>query len=320
MKKKWHLPFLLVLILGTWLAYQQKHPQERYIREEQRIFGTVMHVTYKAPSSFADDYMDELRRVDASLSMFNPRSTLSRINRGETDSVDEMLREVWQMARAVSEATDGAFDVTVAPLVNAWGFGFKSDALPDSARVDSLRALVGYKGVTLTEDGRMVKANPGIVMDFSAIAKGYGADRVASLLRSKGVNDYMVEIGGEVVCHGQNPKGKAWSIGINKPVDDPESVSQEIEKVVELSDGAMATSGNYRNFYVTPEGKRIMHTIDPRTGYPVQHNVLSATVMAPTCAMADAFATAFMVMGREKAQAVLRAHPELKAELICTEE
>ena len=143
---------------------------------------------------------------------------------------------------------------------------------------------------------------------------------MASLLRSKGVSNYMVEIGGEVVCHGQNPKGKAWSIGINKPVDDPESVSQEIEKVVELSDGAMATSGNYRNYYITPEGKRIMHTIDPRTGFPVQHNVLSATVMAPTCAMADAFATAFMVMGREKAQEVLRAHPELKAELICTEE
>ena len=320
MKKKWHLPFLLVLILGTWLAYQQKHPQERYIREEQSIFGTVMHVTYKAPASLADDYMDELRKVDASLSMFNPRSTLSRINRNETDSTDEMLREVWQMSCAVSEATDGAFDVTVAPLVNAWGFGFKSDVLPDSARVDSLRALVGYKGVTLTEDGRLVKSNPGIVMDFSAIAKGYGADRVASLLRSKGVSNYMVEIGGEVVCHGQNPKGKAWSIGINKPVDDPESVSQEIEKVVELSDGAMATSGNYRNYYITPEGKRIMHTIDPRTGFPVQHNVLSATVMAPTCAMADAFATAFMVMGREKAQEVLRAHPELKAELICTEE
>ena len=106
MKKKWHLPFLLVLILGTWLAYQQKHPQERYIREEQSIFGTVMHVTYKAPASLADDYMDELRKVDASLSMFNPRSTLSRINRNETDSTDEMLREVWQMACAVSEATD----------------------------------------------------------------------------------------------------------------------------------------------------------------------------------------------------------------------
>lgn len=320
MKKKWHLPFLLLLILGTWLAYQQQHPRDRYFREEQSVFGTVMHVTYKAPASLADEYMDELRRVDASLSMFNPKSTLSRINRNETDTADEMLREVWQMAQAVSEATDGAFDVTVAPLVNAWGFGFKNDALPDSVQVDSLRALVGYKGVTLTDDGRLVKRRPDIVMDFSAIAKGYGADRVASLLRSRGVNDYLVEIGGEVVCHGKNPKGKAWSIGINKPVDDPESVSQEIEKVVTLNDGAMATSGNYRNYYITPEGRRIMHTIDPKTGYPVQHNVLSATVMAPTCAMADAFATSFMVMGRERAEEVLKAHPELKAELICTEE
>lgn len=320
MKKKWQLPFLLLLILGTLLAYQQQHPRERYIREEQRVFGTLMHITYKATASLADEYLDELRRVDASLSMFNPKSTLSRINRNETDTTDEMLREVWQMARAVSEATDGAFDVTVAPLVNAWGFGFKNDALPDSVQVDSLLALVGYKGVTLTDDGRLVKQRPDIVMDFSAIAKGYGVDRVASLLRNRGVNDYMVEIGGEVVCHGKNPKGKAWSIGINKPVDDPESVNQEVEIVVELNDGAMATSGNYRNYYITPEGRRIMHTIDPTTGYPVQHNVLSATVMAPTCAMADAFATSFMVMGREKAEEVLLKHPELKAELICTEE
>jgi len=318
--KKWHLPFLVLLIVGTYLAYLQQHPSARYINEEMRVFGTVMHVTYKTTESLKEGYSEELKQVDMSLSMFNPMSTLSRINRNETDTADAMLCEVLRMAMAVSEATDGAFDVTVAPLVNAWGFGFKNGQLPDSVQVDSLMTLVGYRGVTLTEDGRVKKEKPGIVMDLSAIAKGYGVDKVAEYLKANGVTDYMVEIGGEVACHGKNAKGKAWRIGINKPDDDPTSTNTEIEKVMELEDGAMATSGNYRNYYITPEGKRIMHTIDPKTGYPVQHNVLSATVIAPTCAMADAFATSFMVMGSERAEEVLKKHPELKAELICTEE
>lgn len=318
--KKWHLPFLVLLIVGTYLAYLQQHPTARYIKEEMRVFGTVMHVTYKSTASLKDGYCEELRQVDMSLSMFNPMSTLSRINRNETDTADAMLQEVLQMAIAVSEATDGAFDVTVAPLVNAWGFGFKNGQLPDSVQVDSLLTLVGYRNITLTEDGRIEKKKAGIVMDLSAIAKGYGVDKVAQYLRANGVTDYMVEIGGEVACHGKNEKNKAWRIGINKPEDDPTSTNTDIEKVIELEDGAMATSGNYRNYYVTPEGKRIMHTIDPKTGYPVQHNVLSATVIAPTCAMADAFATSFIVMGSEKAEEVLKQHPELKAELICTEE
>jgi thiamine biosynthesis lipoprotein len=318
--KKWHLPFLVLLIVGTYLAYLQKHPTARYIKEEMQVFGTVMHVTYKTTASLREGYSEELRQVDMSLSMFNPMSTLSRINRNETDTADAMLQEVLRMAMAVSEATDGAFDVTVAPLVNAWGFGFKNGQLPDSVQVDSLLTLVGYRNIALTEDGRVEKKYPGIVMDLSAIAKGYGVDKVAEYLKANGVTDYMVEIGGEVACQGRNAKGKAWRIGINKPDDDPTSTNTDIEKVIELEDGAMATSGNYRNYYVTPEGKRIMHTIDPKTGYPVQHNVLSATVIAPTCAMADAFATSFMVMGSERAEEVLKQHPELKAELICTEE
>ena len=318
--KKWHLPFLVLLIVGTYMAYRQKHPTPQYIQEEQHVFGTVMHVTYKSSTSLKDGYNECLQQVDRSLSMFNPLSTVSRINRNETDTADAMMMEVMRMAMAVSEATDGAFDITVAPLVNAWGFGFKNDALPDSAQVDSLLELVGWRNIVLRDDGVIEKKKAGIVMDFSAIAKGYGVDKVAEYLRRNGVTDYMVEIGGEVVCHGHNAKGKPWRIGINKPVDDPNSMNQEIEKIIELEDGAMATSGNYRNYYITPQGKRIMHTIDPQTGYPVQHNVLSATVTAPTCAMADAFATSFMVMGKEKAQKILAAHSELKAELICTEE
>lgn len=321
--KKWHLPFLLFLIAGSiWVVKNDNitHGRKMFYNEEHTIFGTVMHVTYEADSSFSAGYMEQLAEVDRNLSMFNKESLISKINREETDSLSEMLNEVLTMALSISQATDGAFDVTVAPLVNAWGFGFKNDVLPDSTQVDSLRALVGYKNISITKDGRVRKLIPGIIMDFSAIAKGYGVDKVAEYLKEKGVKNLMVEIGGEVVVCGKNPKGKEWRIGLNKPVDDPTSTNREIEKVIELSDGAMATSGNYRNFYMTKDGRRIMHTIDPKTGYPVQHSILSSTVYAPTCAMADAFATAFMVMGEERAKKVLSKHPELKVDFItCTQ-
>ena len=215
-------------------------------------------------------------------------------------------------------ATDGAFDPTVAPLVNAWGFGFKSGQLPDSAQVDSLLALVGLRHIRLQE-GRVVKDNPLSILDFSAIAKGYGVDRAADVLRSHGIKNFMVEIGGEVVTEGTNEKGEAWRIGINKPVEDSTSVNAELQEVISLSGKAVATSGNYRNFYVK-DGRKIAHTINPLTGYPVQQDILSSTVIASTCAEADAFATAFMVMGLKKAQEVLASQPALEAYFIYTDE
>lgn len=315
--KKWHLPFLLFLVAASvWVIRNNQEKQKRYWNEEQMVFGTVMHVTYEADSSLAAGYMAELAKVDATLSMFNPNSVVSRINRGETDSTTEMFREVFMLAKEVSEATDGAFDITVGPLVNVWGFGFKNSILPDSAQVDSLMQYVGWQDVKLV-DGRIVKKE-GVVMDFSAIAKGYGVDKVAEYLQSQGVTNLMVEIGGEIVCHGNNPKGGEWRIGINKPVEDSTSTNNEIEKVITMHEGAMATSGNYRNFYVTPEGRKIMHTIDPKTGYPVQNNILSSTVYAETCARADAFATAFMVMGRERAMRVVEKE-NLKVDFITAE-
>lgn len=318
MKKKWHLPFLLFLIVGTVVIWRQGHPAPApYQEEEGSIFGTVYHVKYQSDSLLTEDIKATLKAVDMSLSMFNEGSTLARINRNETVQADSLLRIVFLQSQQISQATDGAFDITVGPLVNAWGFGFKHGELPDSARVDSLRSFVGHRLVSMDEAGRMHKTDERMVLDCSAVAKGFGVDCVAGLLRDRGVKNFMVEIGGEIVVSGVNAKGKPWSIGISVP---SETDSDQTQSVMRITDAALATSGNYRNFYVTEDGRKLAHTIDPRTGYPVQHSVLSATVVAPTCAMADAFATAFMVLGIDGAQQVLEKHHELKAYLIHTDE
>lgn len=319
--KKWHYPFLLFLIIGTVYIMRQNAPQQTpFQQEEGTVFGTVLHATYQHESSLHEAIMAELHQVDTSLSMFNPNSTISRINRNETDETDSLFRHIFMLSQQISKATDGAFDITVAPLVNAWGFGFKNSLLPDSAQVDSLRSLIGWQRVSLTADGKVRKEDARTILDCSAVAKGYGSDRVAELFNRMGIRNYMIEIGGEIVMKGTNPKGKPWSIGVNKPIEDSTSTNSEVQTILQLTDCAVATSGNYRNFYISADGRKLAHTINPKTGYPVQHSILSSTVIAPTCAMADAFATAFMVMGLDKAQEVLSAHPELKAYFIYADE
>ena len=318
--KKRQLIFLVLLIIGTIYVAKtnDKAPNAQTQKFSERIFGTVMNITYTHTEDLHDTIMTCLRGVDASLSMFNPNSTISRINRGETDTLDKHLTEILPMALSISEATSGAFDITVAPLVNAWGFGFKNGQLPSDIQVDSLRALVDYKNIGIN-DGLIQKEKSGMVIDLSAIAKGFGTDQVANLLKERGVKDFMVEIGGEIVTSGNNPKGEAWHIGINRPVEDSTGTNNEIQEVIEVHNCAMATSGNYRNYYITEDGRKVSHTIDPSTGRPVLHSLLSSTVLAPTCAMADAFATSFMVMGIEKAMTLVEAHPELQVYFIYTD-
>lgn len=300
--------FLVLLVAGSvWILCFRGTARLRVA--EGPVFGTLYHIKYECAEPLDSQIVVELRRVDASLSVFNPASTVSRINTGATARADEMLREVLSRSLEVSRATGGAFDVTVMPLVNAWGFGFKKGEFPTDAAVDSLRAFVGYRLVSLCGDS-VAKGDPRVMLDFGAIAKGYGVDRVARLLREHGVRNYMVEIGGEVVAKGRNPDGRPWQIGVSKPVEG--GGDGIIEKVVELSDGAVATSGNYRNFYER-DGRKYAHTIDPRTGRPVRHSLLSATVMARDCATADAYATAFMVMGLDSAAAVVKGDKSLRA-------
>ena len=231
--------------------------------------------------------------------------------------MDEMFAEVFNRAMEISKETDGAFDITVAPLVNAWGFGFKNGEHPTAHTIDSLLATIGYQRVALV-GSKVVKKDRRTMLDCSSIAKGYGCDRVAQLLRDKGISNFMVEIGGEVVTQGINPERLPWKIGVTKPIDDSLNTNNQIQTVLNVTDKAMATSGNYRNFYYK-NGKKYAHTIDPKTGYPVQHNILSATVLAADCTTADAYATAFMVLGMERSQAILQKHPELMAYFIYTD-
>lgn len=309
---KWQLPFLVVLIVGTVLILRKQAP---YQTDEGFVFGTMYKITYQSKENLKEEIETELRKVDNSLSPFNKRSVITRINDNTDLSADSMLVYVYNMARSISEETQGAYDITVAPLVNAWGFGFKTQAFPDSAKIDSLRRVVGYRKIRLTPEGKFEKRDPRVMLDCSSIAKGFGVDCVARLLESKGIRNFMVEIGGEVVVKGENPKMEKWRIGINRPVDDSLAVNQELQTVLEITDAGMATSGNYRNFYYK-DGKKYAHTIDPRTGYPVQHNILSSTVIADNCAKADAYATAFMVLGLDSAKIICNAHPELDAYFI----
>lgn len=303
----WQVPLLVFLIAGTFYIARQnrkerlaEQQQNAYQRDEGQVFGTFYHVTYQAPGSLKSSIDEALAEVDGEFSMFNPNSTVAAINRGEDPLRSSMFEEVYRLAQRVRDDTDGAFDITVAPLVNAWGFGFKNEQLPTPEQVDSLLKIRNQ-------------------MDFSAIAKGYGCDMVARALEAHGVKDYMVEIGGEVVTRGLNPQQQAWKIGVSKPSEDalPQD-GNELQAILTVSDAAMATSGNYRNFYYKG-GRKYAHTIDPRTGYPVQHELLSATVLAPRCAVADAYATAFMVLGLDSARQVLKLHPEMQAYLIYTD-
>ena len=309
-KKKliWQLPFLTLLIVGTILIIRQQQATP-YQKNSGLIFGTTYNITYQHDDDLHKEILDKLKEVDATLSMFNEKSVIARVNSNQRPELTPMFLEVFLEAQKISEETNGAFDITVGPLVNAWGFGFKNEQMPDKHAVDSLMALVGYKKVK-TDGKKIIKKDPRITLDCSAIAKGYGVDVVARLLDEEGVKNYLVEIGGEVVTKGISEKRLPWKIGVTKPTDDALSESGELQTILNVTDKAMATSGNYRNFYY--KGKRkYAHTIDPKTGYPVQHSILSATVLTDRCVRADAYATAFMVMGMEKAKKVLEKNPDL---------
>ena len=312
---KWQLPFLILLIVGTVLILKKQVP---YQTDQGIVFGTMYKITYQSKENLKMEIESELQKVDNSLSPFNKKSVITHINHNEDYSTDSMFTHVFRLAKTISKETHGAFDITVAPLVNAWGFGFKNASHVDSLTIDSIRQFIGFEKVDLV-DGKVVKKDPRIMLDCSAIAKGYGVDCVARLLESKGIKNYMIDIGGELVVKGKNAQQESWRIGINKPIDDSLSVNQELQTIIEINQGGMATSGNYRNFYYK-DGKKYAHTLDPRTGYPVQHNILSSTVIAKDCATADAYATSFMVLGLDSAKAICNAHPELDAYFIYAKE
>lgn len=312
MKRFRLISIILLLLVAIYFMFffktnSKKAPANEYIALHGATFGTFYHVTYAiAGNTNLQVAIDStLRQVDSALSMFNQQSIIARINAGDTAvCTNALFDSVFLCAQRISTASGGAFDITVAPLVNFWGFGFEQ---PDSvcmSQLDSLMPLIGYHKVRL-ENHHIIKDDPHIMLDASAIAKGFGCDCVANTLEHYGVTNYMIEIGGEVRTAGHNAQGNIWRIGINKPVDDTTGTTSQIERVVPLANGGMATSGNYRNFY-TRNGQRFAHTIDPHTGRPVQHSLLSATVTAADCMTADAVATACMVLGVEPGMALCK--------------
>ena len=335
-KKWWHIPFLLLLCAGTIYVIRTNNTSENStsgMHESAAIgeawndadiqkcsgsvFGTEYHITYQNGGDIHNELKEVMADVDNSLSPFNKESVITAINNGNNVEADSMFTEVFDMAKNVAEETQGAFDITVAPLVNAWGFGFKNKIDVSKEKIDSIRKYVGFEKVRM-ENGKVIKEDKNIMLDCSAIAKGYGVDSVGRYLEKKNIRNYIVEIGGEIRVKGCNPEGRLWKVGISKPIDDSLNVNGEIQEVLMVSDIAIATSGNYRNFYIK-DNKKYAHTIDPRTGYPVQHSILSSTVVAPTCALADAYATSFMVVGLDEAKKILTRHKELQAYFIYTD-
>ncbi len=290
---------LLVSVILILLITQSCTKKTDYIKNEGFVFGTSYHFTYKNNTNLEHDIKAVLNEFNASLSTYDTNSVISRINLNDTSvTVDGYFIKCFNTAYEISTITNGAFDITVAPVVNAWGFGFDESTTADSSKIDSLMQFVGFNKVKLI-DKKIVKQSSGIMLDASAIAKGFGVDVAAQLLEDKGITNYMVEIGGEVRAKGLNPTGNLWRIGIDKPIDDVTATQRKLQAVVWLNNKSLATSGNYRQFY-KKGGIKYSHTINPKTGYPARNSLLSTSVLANNCITADAFATAFMVLGLQK--------------------
>lgn len=312
------LRYSLLCILLALIGCKEGKDEARQFFESGAALGTSYHITYIARSDkgLQEGIDSVFRLINQSMSTYLPESDISRINQGDsTLVVDHMFREVFELAREVHQKTDGAFDPTVGVLVDAWGFGPGKAIAMDSMKTDSLMRYVGYEKVELTDSHTVRKADPRIRFDFNAIAKGYAIDRLALMMDSRGLEDYLIEVGGELVAKGENRvKEKKWVVG----VDDPQAGDERtLKTALFLKDRALASSGNYRKFRIDSlSGIKYVHTIDPKTGYTRNSNILAATVLAPDCATADAYATAFMAMDLQASQDVVAADPSLDAYLI----
>ena len=300
----------LSVILGV-LFFISCKDKKQYYEESGTVFHTLYTIKYEAPYALTDKIDAELQKFNLSLNPFNPNSIIAKVNNNEAVEVDEWFTEVFNKSMEVSRNSDGVFDITCAPLVNLWGFGFNKKDSVTPTMIDSLKTFVGYQKVHL-EGKKIVKDDPRLLLNCSAIAKGYSCDVIARLLEKEGVENYMVLIGGEVVVKGVNQNGVCWRTGINLPEDDPDGIKNNYDEIVQLcKKGAIATSGNYRNFYIK-DGKKYAHTINPATGYPAGQNILSATIVAEDCMTADAYATTFMVLGVEKAKLLAQSIPQIE--------
>jgi thiamine biosynthesis lipoprotein len=300
-------PFLLGLLVFVSCASELKSP----LTISGEAQGTTYTITYLAGAyaNYRQEIDSIFKAIDQSLSTYQKTSVISRINRNETSAVDEHFKKVFQKSIEVSRQTDGLFDVTVAPLVNAYGFGFTKKERVDQLMIDSILKLVGYQKLQLNGN-TLVKASAGMMIDFNAIAQGYTVDVLADFLDQNGIKDYLIELGGEVRSKGKKLDNQPWTVGIEEP-EETTNEGGSLNRTIAIVDKALATSGNYKKFYVE-DGRKLTHILDPFTGLPAKNNLLSASVVAPDCMTADAYATAFMVMGLDRAKAFLEAHQNLQ--------
>jgi len=288
----------------------------KYIYNTGMVHGTPYHVVYESPAGkdFQTEIDSKMGMLNLIFSTYEKESVIAKINRNEDIEPEPIFISYFNKATEISDLTGGAFDITCGPLVNAWGFGPENKEIMTQYRVDSLLQFVGYKKVKI-ENGKVVKENPNMKLNMNAIGDGLYCDFIGRFLNEKECENFMVEIGGEVTAKGKNEKGNVWTIGINDPIDDTLNLNNEIIAKVILENRSLATSGNYRNFYFE-NGKKFAHTIDPISGYPIQHSLLSATVVADNCTTADGFATAFMVLGEEKGAELAGKIPNLEVYFI----
>jgi FAD:protein FMN transferase len=303
-------------VLFNTLVYSQHEP----VRIDGNAQGSTYHIAYfdKENRNFQPEIEKILEDFDKSVSTYLPTSIISRINSNEKNVVvDKYFITCFNKAREVWKNTEGAFDPTVYPLVNAWGFGPGKKQKIEKAKIDSMLKFVGFNLIEL-KGNTVIKKDPRVAMDFNAFAQGYSVDVVSEFLNSKGINSYIVEIGGEVYAKGKKPNGDHWTVGIEKPIENKESTNP-LKAIVKLENLAIATSGNYRRFIIE-DGIRYAHHIDPKTGYPTKNNLLSASIFSKECISSDANATGILVMGLEKAKAFLKKHTELQAYLIYSDD
>jgi thiamine biosynthesis lipoprotein len=299
--------------------YRQNTGQLGKVSFNGQTMGTYYNIIYlHSDGKNLKNGIDSLLvNWNMTLSTYISNSEISQFNRNnELYFNSPYFYPVLLKSKEIYQATDGAFDPTIMPLVNAWGFGPEENEMPDSSKVSDLLKLIGFNNI-LFDSIKVSKRFPGIQLDFSAIAKGYGVDVVGDFLEENGITNYLIDIGGEISCKGINDRGVPWTTGIEDP--NVEFIERKIKAIIEVTDKALATSGNYRNFYIKGD-RKYAHTISPYTGFPVQHSLLSVTVIADNCMTADGFATAFMVMGVDEAKQIVQKHPELDAYFIFSDE
>ena len=309
---------VFLLIVGLALLASCGKPPKKIVLQGLAQ-GSYYAVTYydEQNRNFQREIDSIFHAVDMSVNLWVDSSIISKVNRNEEVILDSIFLDNFQIAQEAARLSDGYFDPTISPIVAAWGFSYKHGDSITPQLIDSLKRLVGYRKIRI-ENGRVVKESPDITLDFNAIAQGYTSDLIAAFLKSRGIKSFLVDTGGEIMARGEKPNGQSWIVGIEKPADNWDS-EQVVQTRIALRDKGLVTSGSTRK-YVERNGKRYSHCIDPNTGYPVEHNVLSVTVLAENSVWADALASICMVMGMEKSLPLIESMDGIEAYYIFVDE